>query len=125
MYHDILQFFRFSLLMLNRIRLLFMKFCSISCCCIIDRKNNIFISLTYEENDFQCCHFIIILLFLIYIIGVFGDNIREMSWAVGEVMSEIKRLGFDDNTLVLFTSDNGGHTELCKEGGDNGVFRGE
>ncbi|XP_072025590.1 arylsulfatase-like [Amphiura filiformis] len=56
--------------------------------------------------------------------GMYGDNIREMSWGVGEVMSEIKRLGMDDNTLVLFSSDNGGHSELCNEGGDNGIFRG-
>ncbi|XP_072025242.1 arylsulfatase-like [Amphiura filiformis] len=56
--------------------------------------------------------------------GVYGDNIREMSWGVGEIMREIKRLGFDENTLVLFSSDNGGQLELCNEGGDNGIFRG-
>ncbi len=55
---------------------------------------------------------------------MYGDNIREMSWGVGEVMSEIKAQGLDRNTLVIFTSDNGGHLELCNEGGDNGVLRG-
>ena len=62
---------------------------------------------------------------LFSIVGVYGDNVREMSWGVGEVMAEIKRLGFDDNTLVYFTSDNGGHIELCNEGGDNGIFKGK
>ncbi len=33
--------------------------------------------------------------------------VRELDWNVGEVVKAIKELGLDENTLVLFTSDNG------------------
>jgi arylsulfatase A len=39
--------------------------------------------------------------------GPRGDAIAQMDWVTGEVMKEIKKLGLDDNTLVIFTSDNG------------------
>jgi arylsulfatase len=39
--------------------------------------------------------------------GLYGDVIEEIDWSVGEVMSAIKRAGLDDNTLVMFSSDNG------------------
>jgi arylsulfatase A len=39
--------------------------------------------------------------------GVFADVIMEIDWSVGEVMRALKRSGLDDNTLVVFTSDNG------------------
>jgi len=37
--------------------------------------------------------------------GVFGDNIREMDWAVGEIMETIRELDLEKKTLVFFTSD--------------------
>ncbi len=40
--------------------------------------------------------------------GIYGDYIQELDWIVGEVMSTLKKEGLDDNTLVMFTSDNGG-----------------
>ena len=39
--------------------------------------------------------------------GLYGDVIMEIDWSVGQVLSTLKRLGIDENTLVLFTSDNG------------------
>jgi arylsulfatase A-like enzyme len=39
--------------------------------------------------------------------GLYGDVIMEIDWSVGEVMRALKRNGLDDNTLVIFTSDNG------------------
>jgi arylsulfatase A-like enzyme len=39
--------------------------------------------------------------------GPRGDVIAQMDWVTGEVMKEIKKLGLDDNTIVIFTSDNG------------------
>jgi arylsulfatase A-like enzyme len=39
--------------------------------------------------------------------GVRGDVIEEMDWSVGEVMAALDRAGVADNTLVIFTSDNG------------------
>ncbi|MFT5030986.1 MAG: arylsulfatase A [Candidatus Binatia bacterium] len=35
------------------------------------------------------------------------DAIEEVDWSVGEVLKAVKRNGIDDNTLVIFTSDNG------------------
>lgn len=39
--------------------------------------------------------------------GLFGDVIEEIDWSVGQVLATLKRLKLDDNTLVIFTSDNG------------------
>ena len=39
--------------------------------------------------------------------GPRGDDIVEMDWMTGEVMKTLKELGLDDNTLVIFSSDNG------------------
>ena len=39
--------------------------------------------------------------------GLYADVIMEIDWSVGEVMRTLKRNGLDDNTLVIFTSDNG------------------
>ena len=39
--------------------------------------------------------------------GVRGDVIQELDWSVGEVMKTLERLKLDENTLVMFSSDNG------------------
>lgn len=39
--------------------------------------------------------------------GLYGDVIMEIDWSVGEVLKALKKNGLDDNTLVIFTSDNG------------------
>jgi arylsulfatase A-like enzyme len=39
--------------------------------------------------------------------GLFGDVIEEIDWSVGQVIDALKRNGLDDNTLVIFSSDNG------------------
>ncbi|MEO0734191.1 MAG: sulfatase-like hydrolase/transferase, partial [Bacteroidota bacterium] len=36
-----------------------------------------------------------------------GDAIVQMDWMVGDLLAELDRLGLTDNTLVIFTSDNG------------------
>lgn len=40
--------------------------------------------------------------------GLLGDWIREMDWSVGQVLAALRSSGLDRNTLVIFTSDNGG-----------------
>ena len=40
--------------------------------------------------------------------GLYGDFIHELDWMVGEVMKTLETKGVADNTLVIFTSDNGG-----------------
>ena len=39
--------------------------------------------------------------------GPRGDAIAQVDWMVGEIVSELESLGIADNTLVIFTSDNG------------------
>ncbi len=39
--------------------------------------------------------------------GLFGDVMMEVDWSVGEIVAALKRTGVDDNTLVIFASDNG------------------
>jgi arylsulfatase A len=40
-------------------------------------------------------------------LGPYGDFVLETDWAVGEVLNSLARNGLTDNTLVIFTSDNG------------------
>lgn len=40
--------------------------------------------------------------------GLYGDFVHELDWMVGEVMKSLEDAGVADNTLVIFTSDNGG-----------------
>lgn len=40
-------------------------------------------------------------------LGARGDVIMEMDWCVGEILDEVERLGIADNTILIFTSDNG------------------
>ncbi len=51
--------------------------------------------------------------------GLYGDAIAELDWSVGQIMDQLRTLGLDENTLVVFTSDNGAYF-----GGSNGGLRG-
>lgn len=42
-------------------------------------------------------------------VGWYGDFVVETDWAVGQVLAALDRHGLTDNTLVVFTSDNGAH----------------
>jgi arylsulfatase A len=55
--------------------------------------------------------------------GLYGDAVEELDWSVGEVMNTLRRLKLDENTLVLFSSDNGGAVNLGTHGGSNGALR--
>lgn len=48
----------------------------------------------------------------------FAAMVSRLDKYVGEVMAELKKLGLDKNTIVIFTSDNGPH----REGGANPDF---
>ncbi len=39
--------------------------------------------------------------------GLYGDVIMEIDWSVGQLLSTLKKHNIEDNTLVIFTSDNG------------------
>jgi arylsulfatase A len=40
--------------------------------------------------------------------GLYGDCVHELDWMVGEILGCLEDNGLSDNTLVIFTSDNGG-----------------
>ena len=51
--------------------------------------------------------------------GKYGDAVEEVDWSTGEILAELKKLGLDEDTLVIFTSDNG----ACRPG-SNAPLRG-
>ncbi|MHC4132061.1 MAG: sulfatase-like hydrolase/transferase [Planctomycetota bacterium] len=50
--------------------------------------------------------------------GIYGDVVEEIDWSTGQIIKVLKELGIDDNTLVIFTSDNG-----ADGGGSNAPLR--
>jgi len=39
--------------------------------------------------------------------GLYGDFVHEVDWSVGEIINALKQTGAFENTLLIFTSDNG------------------
>ena len=56
--------------------------------------------------------------------GALGDAVEEADWAVGQIMGALQESGDDDNTLVLFTSDNGSPVHGDAKSSGNGQLRG-
>jgi len=56
--------------------------------------------------------------------GLYGDVIEEIDWSVGRILDTLDRLGLSENTLVLFTSDNGPWWHMKLHGGTAGLLRG-
>ena len=50
---------------------------------------------------------------------LYADVIRELDWSVGQVLAKLKEAGIEENTLVMFLSDNGPYF-----GGRTGGLRG-
>lgn len=55
--------------------------------------------------------------------GLYADVIAEIDASVGTILAELKTQGIDDNTLVVFTSDNGPWLIFGNHGGSAGPFR--
>ncbi len=55
--------------------------------------------------------------------GMYGDVIMEIDWSVGQILSTVKRLGLDERTLVVFTSDNGPWLSYGDHAGSTGPLR--
>ena len=53
--------------------------------------------------------------------GAYGAAVECIDWSVGMIMNELRRLGLDRNTVVIFTSDNGSRG---RGGGSNAPLRG-
>ena len=57
--------------------------------------------------------------------GMFGDALAEVDWIVGGVVDALKAAGVENNTLTLFTGDNGPWLDKGKSGGSMGLLTGE
>jgi arylsulfatase A-like enzyme len=57
--------------------------------------------------------------------GLYGDVVEEIDWSVGEIVKTLEEEGLRENTLVIFTSDNGPWTMLKEFGGTAAPLRGE
>jgi arylsulfatase A len=55
--------------------------------------------------------------------GLYGDVVMELDWSVGEILSALKKNGIDEQTLVLFSSDNGPWLSYGNHGGSGGPLR--
>lgn len=56
--------------------------------------------------------------------GMYGDVIMEIDWSVGQIMTALKANDLDQNTLVIFTSDNGPWTVFGNHAGSADPLRG-
>ncbi len=55
--------------------------------------------------------------------GLYGDVIMELDWSVGEIIKTLEKLGIRENTLVIFTSDNGPWLSFGNHAGSAGGLR--
>ncbi len=57
-------------------------------------------------------------------LGVYADGMVEHDALVGQLLAKLKELGVEDNTIVIYTTDNGAETFTWPDGGTT-MFRGE
>jgi arylsulfatase A len=55
--------------------------------------------------------------------GLYGDVVMEIDWSTGEILQTLRRLRLDENTLVIFTSDNGPWLSYGDHAGSSGPLR--
>ncbi len=55
--------------------------------------------------------------------GLYGDVVETIDWSVGYILEALEQEGLDDNTLVMFTSDNGPWLSKKTHGGTAGLLR--
>ncbi len=55
--------------------------------------------------------------------GLYGDVMMEIDWSVGEILKAIRDNGLDNNTLIIFTSDNGPWMNYGNHAGSTGGLR--
>lgn len=57
--------------------------------------------------------------------GAWGDAVEEIDWSVGEIIKTLNKLGLEEKTIIVFTSDNGApHGKSRKGMGSNEPFSG-
>jgi len=55
--------------------------------------------------------------------GKYGDVISEIDWSVGQIVAELRKNGILENTLIIFTSDNGPWLNFGLHAGTTGGLR--
>ncbi len=55
--------------------------------------------------------------------GLYGDVVQEIDYGVGQIIATLKEEGLADNTIVVFTSDNGPWLPFKTHGGSAGLLR--
>lgn len=55
--------------------------------------------------------------------GLYGDVIECIDWSTGQILDALRQYGIEENTLVIFTSDNGPWLEKKDKGGNAGPLR--
>lgn len=55
--------------------------------------------------------------------GLYGDVIQEIDWSTGQILNTLKKHKLQDNTLVIFTSDNGPWLVRGQDGGSASPLR--
>ncbi|MEM9017525.1 MAG: sulfatase [Verrucomicrobiota bacterium] len=55
--------------------------------------------------------------------GIYGDVIAEIDWSVGEILNAVTTNGLDEDTLLIFTSDNGPWLSYGTHAGSSGPLR--
>ena len=57
-------------------------------------------------------------------LGIYADGMTEHDAMVGQLLAKLKELGIEDNTIVMYSTDNGAETFTWPDGGTT-MFRGE
>ncbi|MGH7301593.1 MAG: arylsulfatase, partial [Candidatus Rokuibacteriota bacterium] len=57
-------------------------------------------------------------------LGIYPDGMVEHDGHVGQILDELKKLGLEDNTIVMYSTDNGAEKFTWPDGGQS-PFRGE
>jgi len=55
--------------------------------------------------------------------GLYADVVGEVDEGVGKILDTIDKLGLEENTLVIFTSDNGPWLSYGDHAGQTGIYR--
>ncbi|MBM3735484.1 MAG: sulfatase [Acidobacteria bacterium] len=55
--------------------------------------------------------------------GLYGDTVEELDASVGRILDRLAQLGLDQNTMVVFASDNGPWLQYGVDGGSAGPLR--
>jgi arylsulfatase len=55
--------------------------------------------------------------------GLYGDVVMEIDWSVGQILEALDKNGLTENTLVIFTSDNGPWLNFGEHAGSTGGLR--